>query len=100
MNLLDNAIRHSPDGERVEMTIGAENHRVTLTVQDAGPGIPAAAHERVFERFVRLETDKPTSGGGLGLPIARWIAEQHDGSLALESTPDGSRFVVTLPVQP
>jgi heavy metal sensor kinase len=100
MNLLDNAIRHSPDGERVEMTIGAENHRVTLSVQDAGPGIPAAAHERVFERFVRLETDKPTSGGGLGLPIARWIAEQHDGSLALESTPDGSRFVVTLPVQP
>ena len=71
-----------------------------LSVQDAGPGIPAAAHERVFERFVRLETDKPTSGGGLGLPIARWIAEQHDGSLALESTPDGSRFVVTLPVQP
>jgi signal transduction histidine kinase len=98
MNLLNNAIRHSPDGERVEITIAAEGNRVTLSVQDAGPGIPAAAHERVFERFVRLENDTPTSGGGLGLPIARWIAEQHDGSLELESPPDGCRFVVTLPV--
>jgi len=98
MNLLNNAIRHSPDGERVEITIAAEGNRVTLSVQDAGPGIPAGAHERVFERFVRLENDTPTSGGGLGLPIARWIAEQHDGSLELESPPDGCRFVVTLPV--
>jgi signal transduction histidine kinase len=99
MNLLDNAIRHSPDGERVEITIAAESNRVTLRVQDAGPGIPAAAHERVFERFVRLETGNPTSGGGLGLPIARWIAEQHSGTVELESDSGGCRFVVTLPVQ-
>ncbi|HEU4891890.1 MAG TPA: ATP-binding protein [Vicinamibacterales bacterium] len=98
MNLLDNAIRHSPDGERVESTVAAEGNRVTLSVQDAGPGIPAAAHERVFERFVRLETAHPTSGGGLGLPIARWIAEQHSGTLELESDSGGCRFVVTLPV--
>jgi two-component system OmpR family sensor kinase len=100
MNLLDNAIRHSPDGERVEITIAAEDNRVTLSVQDAGPGIPASAHERIFERFVRLESDTPTPGGGLGLPIARWVAEQHSGTLELESDSAGSRFVVTLPAQP
>jgi signal transduction histidine kinase len=97
MNLLDNGIRYSPDSGRVEMTIDAEGDRVTLSVQDSGPGIPASAQEQVFERFVRLETSRPTSGGGLGLPIARWIAEQHGGALELESTCDGCRFVVTLP---
>jgi signal transduction histidine kinase len=97
MNLLDNGIRYSPDSGRVEMTIDAEGDRVTLSVQDSGPGIPASAQEQVFERFVRLETARPTSGGGLGLPIARWIAEQHGGALELESTSDGCRFVVTLP---
>lgn len=98
MNLLDNGIRYSPAGGRVEMTISVDATRVTLSVRDSGPGIPASAQEQVFERFVRLQTSRPTSGGGLGLPIARWIAEQHGGTLALESTSDGSRFVVMLPV--
>jgi len=97
MNLLDNGIRYSPAGGRVEMKVDAEVGRVTLSVQDSGPGIPASAQEQVFERFVRLETARPTSGGGLGLPIARWIAEQHGGALELESTSDECRFVVTLP---
>jgi heavy metal sensor kinase len=97
MNLLDNAIRHSPEGGRVELAIATTEDRVTLSVRDSGPGIPASAHERVFERFVRLETSQPTSGGGLGLPIARWIAEQHGGALELDSSADGCRFVVTLP---
>jgi len=99
MNLLDNGVRYSNDGGRVDVSIAVGSDHLTLTVRDSGPGIPASAHERVFERFVRLETSHPTSGGGLGLPIARWIAEQHSGTLELESTPDGSRFVVTLPVQ-
>jgi signal transduction histidine kinase len=98
MNLLDNGIRYSPAGGRVEMTISVDATRVTLSVRDSGPGIPASAQEQVFERFVRLQTSRPTSGGGLGLPIARWIAEQHGGTLALESTSDGCRFVVMLPV--
>jgi signal transduction histidine kinase len=97
MNLLDNAVRHSPDGGRVELTITSADNRVTLSVRDGGAGIPAAAHERIFERFVRLETSQPTSGGGLGLPIARWIAEQHGGALELDASADGCRFVVTLP---
>jgi signal transduction histidine kinase len=98
MNLLDNAIRYSPDGSVVAVRVGASPEQIVLTVDDAGPGIPEEKREHVFERFVRLETARPTSGGGLGLPIARWIAEQHGGSLRLESSAHGSRFVATLPV--
>lgn len=98
MNLLDNAVRYSQDGGAVDVAINVTPGRITLTVDDAGPGIPEAERERVFERFVRLETATPTSGGGLGLPIARWIAEQHGGSLQLESNGHGSRFVAVLAV--
>ena len=63
---------------------------------DDGAGVPADAHERIFQRFARLNQDY--AGAGLGLPIARWIAEAHGGSLVLESTgPGGSTFTVTLP---
>jgi signal transduction histidine kinase len=95
MNLLDNAIRYSPDGSQVNVVISVAPEQIALTVQDFGPGIPASQHERIFERFVRLETARPTSGGGLGLPIARWIAEQHGGTLRLDSDQGGSRFVAT-----
>jgi two-component system, OmpR family, sensor kinase len=98
MNLLDNAVRYSSDGSVVVVTVAAAPGQITLTVDDAGPGIPEASRDRVFERFVRLETARPTVGGGLGLPIARWIAEQHGGSLRLESSPHGSRFVAILGV--
>jgi len=98
MNLLDNAVRYSPEGSAVSVVVGVTPTQITLTVDDAGPGIPHAKQERVFERFVRLETARPTSGGGLGLPIARWITEQHGGSLRVESLTSGSRFVATLAV--
>jgi heavy metal sensor kinase len=100
MNLLDNGVRYSPDGGCVEVTITAEGDGVMLSVRDSGPGIPASARDRVFERFVRLETARPTSGAGLGLPIARWIAEQHSGDLELDASSGGCRFVVTLPARP
>jgi len=96
MNLLDNAVRYSPDGSAIVVTVDVTPGQVTLTVEDTGAGIPETKRDRVFERFVRLETARPTSGGGLGLPIARWIAEQHGGSLWLESSDRGSRFVATL----
>jgi signal transduction histidine kinase len=98
MNLLDNAIRYSPDGAAVDVTVSANSGTVLMTVDDAGPPIPEAQRGRIFERFVRLETARPTSGGGLGLPIARWIAEQHGGSLRLESNGPGNRFIATLAV--
>ena len=98
MNLLDNAARYSIEGGAVAVAVAATPTQITLTVDDTGPGIPEAKHEQVFERFVRLETARPASGGGLGLPIARWIAEQHGGSLRMESRAHGSRFVATLSV--
>ena len=100
MNLLDNAIRYGPEGSEVRVSVSRNNGLATLTVEDSGPGIPEADRERVFERFVRLETARTAAGGGLGLPIARWIAEQHHGSLHLEPSVSGCRFVATLPVRP
>jgi two-component system OmpR family sensor kinase len=96
MNLLDNAVRYSPDGGEVDVTVAVIGSTVSITVHDNGPAIPEAEHDRIFERFVRLHTARPTSGGGLGLPIARWIAEQHGGGLRLESNGRGNRFVATL----
>jgi signal transduction histidine kinase len=72
---------------------------VYVRVSDSGAGIPEADRERIFDRFVQLDPSRRAAGTGLGLPIARWIAEAHDGSLDLESTgPSGSTFCVVLPV--
>ena len=99
-NLLDNAIRYTPEGGAVEVDLREDGDYVRLAVSDTGPGIPAADRERVFERFVRLDPARsPTSGAGLGLPIARWIAEQHQGTVTIEARPSGgSTFVVCLPL--
>jgi signal transduction histidine kinase len=68
-------------------------------VRDQGPGIAPDDRPRIFERFVRLDMAGGESGGGLGLPIARWIAEAHGGSLGLESSDrDGSCFAIELPL--
>jgi heavy metal sensor kinase len=100
MNLLDNAVRYGPEGSQVRVSVSRNNGCATLTVEDSGPGIPESDRERVFERFVRLDTARTAAGGGLGLPIARWIAEQHHGSLHLEPSARGCRFVGTLPIRP
>jgi heavy metal sensor kinase len=99
MNLLDNAVRYAPQGTDVRVTVSRNDGWATLRVEDSGPGVPEADRERVFERFVRLETARAAAGGGLGLPIARWIAEQHHGSLRLEPSATGCRFVARLPVR-
>lgn len=94
-NLMENAIRYSKGVVTVTVT-RATNGGATIRVADDGGGIPLAHQARIFDRFVRLDTR--SSGAGLGLPIARWIAEAHGGSLVLESSgPAGSCFIVTLP---
>jgi signal transduction histidine kinase len=96
MNLLDNAIRHTRTGGRVSADLQRTADSIVLRVTDEGPGIPLADRQRIFERFVRLE--HKSDGAGLGLPMARWIAEAHSGHLLLESTnAGGSCFRVTLP---
>lgn len=104
LNLLDNAIKYSPPGGAVRARCRRDGDAVVLDVSDCGPGIPAAAHERVFDRFFRLDgararADGAAAGGtGLGLAIARWIATAHGGTLVVaRSTPRGSTFRLALP---
>ncbi len=101
-NLIENAIRHSPEGGHV--ALGARVHAswVELEVSDEGPGIAAAEAERVFERFYRSDSAHSTDGStGLGLAIAHSIVELHGGTIRAESRePQGCRMVVALPGGP
>ena len=99
-NLLENAVRHSPVGGRVEVSARSERGRVAIEVCDEGPGIPEEEANRVFERFYRADTARSSShgGAGLGLAIARWIVDLHGGDIRAERrTPTGCRMVVLLP---
>jgi signal transduction histidine kinase len=99
LNLMENALRHTPAGTHVRATVEAADGHVVLTVADDGPGIPAQVREKVFERFVRGEGDRGGSFG-LGLSIVRAVAQAHGGEVDLTSPTDGdrgTRFTVTLP---
>lgn len=99
VNLLQNAVQHSPRGGVVSIDVSPNGSRVYVRVRDSGTGIPEADRTRIFDRFVQLDPSRRTEGTGLGLPIAKWIAEVHQGSLSLESTgPGGSTFRVDLPL--
>jgi signal transduction histidine kinase len=99
INLLENGVGHTPAGGHVTATLGKKDGGIEIAVADSGPGIALADRERIFERFVRLGPAGGRGGAGLGLPIARWIAERHGGRLTLESTaPAGARFIVWLPM--
>ena len=101
LNILQNAVQHSPPGGDVEVELAREPGQVRLRVSDHGSGIPIADQTRIFDRFVQLDAARSGRGTGLGLPIARWIAEAHRGTLALEaSDPHGSTFTVVLPANP
>jgi signal transduction histidine kinase len=87
-NLVDNAVRHSPPGGRVEVRIEATAGAPTLTVDDAGPGIPAEDREHVFDRFYR-RADAGGEGSGLGLAIVRKVAARHGAEVELSTSPLG-----------
>ena len=99
-NLVGNAIRHAPAGSAVLVSAAGPNGSARLEVVDAGPGIPQADAERVFERFYRSDQARAASdgGAGLGLAIARWIVDLHGGTIRAEQAePQGCRMVVELP---
>jgi two-component system, OmpR family, sensor kinase len=103
LNLMENAVRHTPPGTTIRAGVEAVDDTVVLTVEDDGPGIPPELRDRVFERFVRGSGDRGKSFG-LGLSIVRAVAESHGGSVRVESPIQseasiarGTRFVVTLP---
>ena len=92
-NLVDNAIRYSPEGGRVDVAVTHEDHRAFLTVVDEGPGIPVSDRGRVFDRFFRgNELDVP--GSGLGLAIVKSIADRHLATIELDSGPGGRGLAV------
>jgi heavy metal sensor kinase len=98
-NLLGNALNYTPAGGAVDVKIVARPGTVSIHVVDTGPGIAAEDHQRVFDRFVRLDAARAEGGAGLGLSIARWIAEAHGGRVELlVSGPQGSVFAATIPV--
>jgi signal transduction histidine kinase len=98
LNLLENAIRHTPEGTHVRATTAAHDGVAVLTVEDDGPGIPPELERRVFERFVRGGRGG-ARGSGLGLAIVRAVVEAHGGTVILERPPagTGTRFVIRIP---
>jgi signal transduction histidine kinase len=99
-NLLENAERHAATTVRIELTSAEE--AVRLVVADDGPGIPPEQRDRVFDRFTRLDgaRDRDSGGTGLGLAIVKSIAERHRGTVSIEDSDGGARFVVQLPYLP
>ena len=99
-NLVMNGVYYNRPGGSVTVRGGRRDEEFVLNVRDTGIGIPAADASHVFERFYRIDGSRGvTDGAGLGLPIARWIVEQHGGSLRLEvSSEAGSEFVMRLPI--
>jgi signal transduction histidine kinase len=99
-NLIENAVKYSPEGGEVRVSAAASNGAVRISVRDTGPGIPRDQQARIFEKFGRGDVEggsKP--GSGLGLFIARSIAEAHGGSLDVSSGPEpGSTFTLSVPV--
>ena len=98
-NLLTNAVTYTPAGGAIALSAAAAgDNRVSLTVADTDPGIPAEFLPRVFERFFRVPDPSRPPGTGLGLAIAREIAEAHGGTVRCDSSPAGTTFTLTLPV--
>jgi two-component system, OmpR family, sensor kinase len=99
--LLDNAIKYTPQGGSVTVRLLEEDGHAALEVSDTGVGIPEDELPLIFERFYRVDPSRAAVGAGLGLSIARQIAESHGGEIRVRSTPgEGSTFTLLLPKQP
>ena len=97
-NLLTNALRHTPAGGAVEVTVTSDERTVAIAVDDSGEGLDPEARQHMFDRFWRGESSRTTPGSGLGLAIARGLVEAHGGTIRpAESTNGGARIVVRLP---
>jgi signal transduction histidine kinase len=100
INLVDNALKYGPPGQRVTVGVALYDEVARVWVDDEGPGIPVADRERVFDSFFRLTRDveSRTSGSGIGLAVVRQLAQLHEGAARVESAPGGgARLVVEFP---
>jgi signal transduction histidine kinase len=106
LNLVDNAIKYGPRGQRVTVRLSARDGSARLSVEDEGPGVDAADRERVWQPFVRVSPVRGgTTGSGIGLAVVRDLARRHGGAAWVEGrdadapgTGGGARFVVELPL--
>jgi two-component system OmpR family sensor kinase len=101
LNLVDNAVKFTPNGGRVVVSAGREDHTYIVRVADSGPSVSQDDRPHIFERFYRgdpARRSSPHGGAGLGLPIAQWIAQTHGGDVVLETGGAGNTFRVTLPM--
>jgi len=99
-NLIDNAVRYSPEHTRVGVGLRERDGMAQITVTDQGPGIPESEQDRVFERFYRVDSarSRQTGGTGLGLSIVKHVMAQHGGEVSVWSQPGrGSTFTLVLP---
>jgi len=106
LNLLHNAIKYTPKGGQVRVSVNENRQHCEVTIRDTGPGIPREAQPHIFDRFFRVDKARSRdeslngSGAGLGLSIAKWVAELHGGGIRLNhSDAGGTTFVITLPVR-
>jgi two-component system sensor histidine kinase KdpD len=99
-NVLDNAIKYSPDGSPIEIKARQETSDVVIEVSDRGPGIPPEELTHVFEKFYRIKRPDKVTGTGLGLSICKGIVEAHGGRVAAENRPGGGTTIrISLPAE-
>lgn len=96
-NLIENAVRHSPTGVRIDVSLETHGERVIAAISDSGPGIPEFERENVFRRLYRLERERSTPGSGLGLSLVAAIAELHGATVSLSDHKPGLRVEVSFP---
>ncbi|PLS21501.1 HAMP domain-containing sensor histidine kinase [Neptunicoccus cionae] len=99
-NLIENALRHTPEGTPIDVRLDRSGANVVLTVADKGPGIPEQERDNVLRRLYRLEQSRTTSGSGLGLSLVSVIADLHEARLTLESNEPGLRVSLRFPPAP
>jgi len=100
INLLENAVKHTPEGSPIEISADSKANSIEVEVADRGPGVPPAERDRIFEKFYRLKLDSSDGGAGLGLAICRGIVEAHGGGIRVESRIGGGTcFRFWLPVE-
>ncbi|MCX5894450.1 MAG: heavy metal sensor histidine kinase, partial [Proteobacteria bacterium] len=99
LNILDNAIKYTPSGGTISLSVSVTSRRVEISIADTGIGIPHTDLPHIFDRFYRIDKSRNSSGFGLGLSIAKTIIEAHQGSISADSVINhGTTFTISLPV--
>jgi signal transduction histidine kinase len=98
-NLIDNAVKYTPSGGRIEIEVGREGTHAVIKVRDTGSGIPADELPRIWDRLFRGDTSRTERGLGLGLSLVKAVVEAHNGTVSVASQPGrGSTFTISLPL--